>query len=298
MTSSTLCRLSLRSPPDLPAGLSPSRCWRPWWLATGRRLVWLLVVVGFFISSFSPTNNEAARSRSAPVLLLSPLPQAHGDGSEAEGWTRIDGGSYAGTSWPNPWRDLASAGLALSFPFLSCSNKFVLGGCGYPFAVPFLAMAVEKEWAEGTQPPCSVRKYVQAALDLLDGKVCSLLLSQHGGDMGRERSDAAQVWPSTQIADGRLQSSPAALPGAFSTSSRRPLDGRMAAHDFSSGPSGFVPGAGEEGCQSSPLKIGGVGGSDGVFSLSLRVLFAICRVYVVISISFVDFCVTCNRTAC
>lgn len=54
-------------PPDSPAGLSPSRRRRPWWLAPSGRGVWLFLVVGFLLGrSF-----QANKRRPDPVLPLS-----------------------------------------------------------------------------------------------------------------------------------------------------------------------------------------------------------------------------------
>ena len=115
---------SLSLYPDPAAGLSPPRRRWPWWPASRGRGVWLLVVLVFLFSRFSPANNQAAGSRSAPVFLP-PLPQAHGDGSEAEGWSRVGGDSYAGTSLPNPWRHVASVVVASTTLSLSFFNNFV-----------------------------------------------------------------------------------------------------------------------------------------------------------------------------
>lgn len=116
------CRLSLPSPPDLPAGLSPARCRRPWWPATGWRGVWHLVAVGFFLLFISQANKQAAAgSRSNSVYLLFFLSLSHGCGMGR--WRLIRAESYAGTPWPSPWQGIASAAFApTALPFLF-SNK-------------------------------------------------------------------------------------------------------------------------------------------------------------------------------
>jgi hypothetical protein len=105
--------LSLLAPP---AGLSPPCRRRPWWLTVGGREVWLLLVLGSIVCSFSPANKKVGRSGSGDAFSL--VLQSLILGTE-----KSIGGSHATTLLPRPWRDLFLAGLALVFPTPSCCNK-------------------------------------------------------------------------------------------------------------------------------------------------------------------------------
>jgi hypothetical protein len=70
------------------------------------------------------------------------------------------GGPYAGTFLPNPWRGLASAALAPSFPSFSCCNKFDWDTMWF---LQFLAMGdlnllmcVAQIFCFGSSTPCCV----------------------------------------------------------------------------------------------------------------------------------------------
>jgi hypothetical protein len=100
--------------------------------------------------------------------------------------------------------------------------------------------------------------------------------------------------PPTQLAEGRLQVTPASKAGSCSTSMWRPCEGREATLFFPSGPSGLVPGAGEEGRRRSPQNFGGANGPDCLFHNLCRVFSVRSEVCDVVDFSFEDLDVTVN----
>jgi hypothetical protein len=149
-----------------------------------------------------------------------------------------------------------------------------------------------------------------AALDRIGGEVGLLLSRSRGVDIERRsavelrRSErcggagdtptsccsfsAVLHRPSTQLAVWWLTATPAFMAGSSSTSIWRPCEGREAALVFPSGPSGLVPGVGEEGRRCCSLISGGVKGHDCVLQIFCRVFVAKSKVCVVFVLSFED----------
>lgn len=73
----------------------------------------LVAVVGFLLLLFSPANNRASGSSSSPSRSSVLLPRARVDGRKEEGQRGLDGGSYAGTLWLDPWCSVALAAAPL-----------------------------------------------------------------------------------------------------------------------------------------------------------------------------------------
>jgi hypothetical protein len=107
-------------------------------------------------------------------------------------------------------------------------------------------------------------------------------------------SSVVRPRPPTQLAEGRLQVTPASKAGSCSTSMWRPCEGREATLFFPSGPSGLVPGAGAEGRRRSPQNFGGANGPDCLFHNLCRVFSVRSEVCDVVDFSFEDLDVTVN----
>jgi hypothetical protein len=165
--------------------------------------------------------------------------------------------------------------------------------------LPVLLLVAELLWMEPDAAGrdtigYSINKALAGYQASVVGDVRRASLSCHGG--GEKKSWGSALRPAawwyrswdTAISRGTTSAAMDCLPTMIairwllqsvmktgnSTSSWRPDEGLGAALHFFPGPSGSVPGVGEEGCRSSSLCFSGRGGSDCFSQFVLRVLFA------------------------